>query len=77
MSYSDFPGIQYVYVERIFRPAEMASGEEDWSATMEFCILFTTTEAIKNCNTDEDERINLGKCNLRKLLDANGNNFGD
>jgi hypothetical protein len=63
--YSDWAGIQYVYVERTREPTDM-----DWSRTMEFRILSTTQEAMSLCNSDLDEGINIGKNSLRTVLDA-------
>ena len=70
--YDNYAGIQYVWVERILSPATTAGDEEDWSATMDFRVLFTTKEALGNCSTDEDEGINLGRKSLRKLIAAAG-----
>ena len=68
--FSDFAGIQYIYIERIRPPTDTSSGAKDWSATMEFRILSTTAEALLLCNSDRDEGVNIGKESLRKLLDS-------
>ena len=68
--FSDFAGIQYVYVERTRQPTgtDEGGGTMDWSTTMDFRIMSTTLEALSLCSADGDEGVNLGRQSLRKLL---------
>jgi hypothetical protein len=79
--FSDYAGVQYVYVERTRQPTETGDSEGggtmDWSQTMDFRIMSTTAEALSLCSADADEGINLGRKSLRKVLDEQTVALGD